>query len=105
MGTAAGRSLQAQFDEAVAALAAATEALDASQQRLAAAAAAAASEVEDACAVLAAVRAALAGNEGALERQQLLPALRARLAEWQELVKSHSDTSRLLRWAGSTNRS
>lgn len=106
LGTAAARSLQAEFDDAVAALQLATEALSASRQQLAAVAAAAAGEgpAEE---VLAAVHQALAaasstgsGSIGSGTQHDLLPALQARLAEWQQLVVSHQDPSRLLRWAG-----
>ena len=101
----AARSLQAEFDDAVAALQLATHALSASRQQLAAVAAAAAGQgaAED---VLAAVQQVLAygggsgsGSSGGVEGD-LLPALQARLAEWQQRVVSHQDPSRLLRWAG-----
>lgn len=74
LGRAATRSLQAEFDDGVAALQLAVEALQASQQALAAA--------------------GLPTGDA-----QLLPALRARLAGLQERVASHQDPSRLLRWA------
>ena len=104
----AARSLQAEFDDAVAALQLATHALSASRQQLAAVTAAAAGKgaAED---VLAVVQQVLAegsgsgsgsGSSGDVEGD-LLPALQARLAEWQQRVVSHQDPSRLLRWAGS----
>lgn len=105
LGAAATRSLQSEFDDAVGALQLATDALAARQAQLAAVAAAAAAggEGEDsAAAALAGVRAVLAGEPGAAN---VLPALQARLAEWQQRVGSHSDPSRILRWTGSSSRS
>lgn len=108
LGAVAARSLQAEFDDAVAALQLATDALEASRQQLAAVAAAAAASEGSAEEALAAVRQALGGvtsgsasgsssSGGTVD--ELLPALRARLAEWQQRVVSHQDPSRLLRWA------
>ncbi|KAL4443702.1 hypothetical protein ABPG75_011439 [Micractinium tetrahymenae] len=105
LGTTAGRSLQAEFDEAISVLAAAADALAASQARLEAAAAAAGAEApdQDSSAALQAVRSVLAGQEGGVsDARVLLPALRSRLGEWQARVKSHQDPSRLLRWAASS---
>lgn len=87
LGAVAARSLQAEFDDAVAALHMATEALTA-----VAAAAASEGPAEEA---LVAVRRALGGGGG------LLPALQGRLAELQGRVATHQDPSRLLRWASS----
>lgn len=102
LGTAARRSLQAEFDEAISVLAAAVDALTASQARLKAAATAASSAdaAQDPAGALQAVQGALAGQvEGAGDAGALLPALRARLGEWQARVRSHQDPSRILRWA------
>ena len=98
LGKVAARSLQAEYDDAVAALQMATEALAASQQRLAAAAAAAATDGPPEQA-LAAVRQVLAGAPG--DGANVLAALQARLAEWEQRVSTNQDPSRLLRWAGS----
>lgn len=100
---AAVRSLQSEFDDVVAALEAATAALAASQQQLeAVSAVAAAGGVGDAEPAMAAVQRALASPvvDGGL--QQLVPALQARLADWQGLVRSHQDPSRLRRWASNS---
>lgn len=97
------RSLQSEFDDVVAALEAATAALAASQQQLeAVSAVAAAGGVGDAEPAMAAVQRALASPvvDGGL--QQLVPALQARLADWQGLVRSHQDPSRLRRWASNS---
>lgn len=105
LGTTAGRSLQAEFDEAVSVLAAAADALAASQACLEAAAAAAGSEAaaQDPAAALQAVRGMLGGRDkGVSDVVALLPALRARLGEWRARVKSHQDPSRVLRWAVSS---
>ena len=104
LGAAAARSLQAEFDEMAAVLELAADALQASQQQLAAVAAAAAAggALAEPAAALAAVRNALEGPgaSGASSGGDLmLPALRARLAEWQQLVRSHQDPTRLRRWA------
>lgn len=97
LGTVAARSLQAEFDDAVAVLKLATDALATSRQQLAAVAAAAEGE-GPAEAALAAVRGALAGCASADPSGDLLVALQARLAEWQQRVVSYQDPSRLLRW-------
>ena len=98
LGAVAARSLQAEFDDAVAALQLATDALATSRQQLAAVAAAAEGE-GPAEVALAAVRQALAGGATGGPSGDLLAALQARLAEWQQRVVSHQDPSRLLRWA------
>lgn len=55
---------------------------------------------QDPAGSLQALRGALAGlGEGSSDAAVLLPALRARLAEWQARVRSHQDPSRILRWA------
>ena len=91
----------------VAVLELAADALQASQQQLAAVAAAAAAAGGTPSAgpvdALAAVRDALAGP-GATDAasgggELLLPALRARLAQWQQLVRSHQGPTRLRQWA------
>ncbi|KAL4447204.1 hypothetical protein ABPG77_007237 [Micractinium sp. CCAP 211/92] len=102
LGTAARRSLQAEFDDAISVLAAAVDALTASQARLEAAAtvASSADAAQDPAGALQAVQGALAGQvEGAGDAGALLPALRTRLGEWQARVRSHQDPSRILRWA------
>lgn len=112
LGAVAARSLQAEFDDAVAALQLATDALVVGRQQLAAVAAAAAASEHSAEEALDAVRQALGGvtsssarssasgsSSGGSTVDELLPALRARLAEWQQRVVSHQDPSRLLRWA------
>jgi hypothetical protein len=104
---AAVRSLQAEFDGAVAALEAAAAALEASQRQLQAVAAVVqspAGEAADPAATLAAAREALAAAaSGGGGPQEVLALLRERLAGWQELVRSHQDPSRLLRWTSSGN--
>jgi hypothetical protein len=87
LGAAAARSLQAEFDDAVAALAAATDALAASRGALATARRA------GAAGDLAAAAAAVAGDADA---DGLVEALRARLQGWEAVVKRRATASRVL---------
>jgi hypothetical protein len=87
LGAAAARSLQAEFDDAVAALAAATDALAASRGALAAARRA------GAAGDLAAAAAAVAGDG---DGDGLVEALRVRLRGWEAVVKRRATASRVL---------
>lgn len=108
------RSVRQEFDGAVACLRATADALGAAHATLAAARAVACDECMEPAASLAALRSLLgeAGGGGAAAAagvaspgswagtvEELVAAVQWRLGEWEGLVQSQQEPSRVLRWA------